>query len=469
MLKWIFLSVSLFIGLGLFSQVTLQFNQKSYAGDTLKIFTRSDYISGKDVLLATATVQPDGSFSCSFTLEKTALIRIPLYFFEGLLYAEPGKSYMLRLPRKTPLSTTQEVSPFFKPMPFYLYVNNADKKELNAQIYEFDSIYDSYISTNAAVLLFEGYRSKMDTFITTMDKQFFPSKNEYFDVYYRSKMALLRYMSVKRDVNYIVNSYLNNLPVSPENDAYMELFVSIFRDYFQYYSLQKTGERLYDDIARAKSPAAIRETLKMNPVMSNDTIVELVMLKGIHDAFFPEENHAQKAFPCKQLYLTLDSVRGQNKYAFVKEMSENLIAKAEIKYNPIAYNKLELKDRNNTPVLLSTLKGNYVYMAFYDPRNYTCQKDLKLFVKKAVKYAKEIQFVIVVVNSSEQEFQTFLKKHEISVPVFYAQAESPVYNKFGLKAYPHYMVFDPYGIAVIQAAPAPGENFEKTLFRTIEK
>ncbi|PKP18680.1 MAG: hypothetical protein CVU05_13060 [Bacteroidetes bacterium HGW-Bacteroidetes-21] len=469
MLKGCFFLFFILLSQYLISQVTIEFKDISYAGDTLSIYTKSDYITGRDTLLVRQSVKADGSFFCVVPLEKTGRLSIPLYFFDGVLYAEPGKTYMLSVPRKTLRPVTAEISPFFEPMPFYLYVDGPDKNELNQLIFVFDSIYDGYVTTHSSVLLFEGYKSKVDTFFTQLDKLYNKVEQPYFNVYYRSKIALLRYITAKRDVNYVVNSYFNNIPVSPENDAYMELFNNLFNDYFQYYSLQKIGERLHDDIARSKSPSDLRETLAMNPVMQNDTVIELVILKGIHDAFFPEAQFAQKRFPIKQLYLTLDSVRYQNKYDFVKDISDNIFYKAAVKCEIMGYGQIELLDYSNNKVMLSTLKGNYVYMAFYDPRNYTCLKDMKLFVKKAEKYEKDIQFVIILVRCSFKEYIAFRDKYDLPVRVLYAAPDNQIFRRFALKAWPQYMIFDPYGIAVVRAAPSPGENIEKTLFRTLER
>ncbi len=468
-MRFVFVIFLLFILNAASGQVTVTFRNSTYKGDTIFLRTVADYITGFDIVIAKGVVDEKGDYTCKFPLKKTALIKIPLYFFEGMLYAEPGQTYHIILPKKTPVPVQADVSPFFSPMPFYAYLPEGIPDELNNLIFTFDSIYDDYISKNSSRLLFEAYNSKVDTFITKIENDFGKYRNVYFKTYMSSKMAMLHYMTKKRDLYYVVNYYLNPMPVSIENNAYMELFNNLFRDFFRFYAMRKEGETLFDDVAKAKSPYAIRQTLSLNPVFVNDTLNELMILKGIHDAFFPGNENIQKEYPHIQLYLTLDSMKIQNKYPFTHITCENIFEKACTRYKTIEYRNIKLTDCNNEQVALSTLRSKYVYMTFYDTRNYSCQKELKQIVKLAKKHESYTQFVIVVVNPDKGDFAAFCKKNNFTFPVLYAPPGSEIYGSFNITDVPQYMFFDPYGYAVMTNAPAPSENFEATMLNIIEK
>gem|GEM_PF-5000017 len=450
-------------------QVTITFRNSSYSGDTIKVLTIADYITGTQKELASGIVDGQGNFLCRADISKPVLIKIPLYFFEGLLYAEPGNNYEIVLPKKTPVPVHAEISPFFTPMPFFAYLPADKPDELNNLIYTFDSVYNDYVSKNSNRLLYEGYKSKADTFITRLNNEFGKYSDRYFSTYLQSKIAMLHYITKKRDLYYIVNYYLNSMPVSVENDAYMELFNNLFRDFFRFYSLKKEGETLFDDVAKAKSPHAIRQTMSMNPVFNNDTLIELIMLKGIHDAFFPGNENVEKEFPHIQLYLTLDSIRLQNRYWFTSATSGNISEKARYRYNTIDYNRIKLLNCNDEEVDLKALHSKYVYMAFYDTRNYTCQKELKLFSKIAKDYEKNFSFVIIIVNKDKKDFGTFCKKYNFSFPVYYAGQNSEIFKRLDIKATPQYLIFDPYGYCEHTNAPGPSENIEGVLKGIIER
>jgi peroxiredoxin len=448
--------------------VSISFKNKSYAGDTVLIKTTVDYITGIDTILVRDVVDAEGNFSCRMNLDKCRKLILPLYFFKGVLYAEPGKDYVLTLPRKTPIPVHAEISPFFEPMLFYAYLPEKQPRELNNLIFEFDSVYEDYISRNSSVLLFESFHSKVDTFINALQEKYGKTGNAYFSTYLASKIALLNYFSRKRDLYYVINFYLNSLPVSTVNDGYMDLFNNLFRDFFRFYSFRKEGATLYDDIVKAKSPHAIRQTLYMNPVFNNDTICELVILKGLHDAFFPGDPNMKRDYPHTQLYLTLDSVRTINRYSFTDETVTNIVNKAFTRYKPVEYGNLSLINCNKETFKLSSLKGQYVYFAFYDTRNYTCQKELKLFVKMASKHEKDVRFVLIITNPPEEDFLAFCKKYNHTFTVLYAGPGNELLTRFGVTVFPHYMLFDPYGFVILTAAPAPSENFEPKMYRLLE-
>lgn len=449
-------------------QVQISFKNKTYAGDTLYIRTKADYITGLDTILAKAVVDAEGTFVCRLDLDKSRKLELPLYFFRGVLYAEPGKSYELNLPKKTPVPVHADVSPFFEPMLFFAYLPESQPDELNNLIFEFDSVYEEYISKNASILLFESFHSKVDTFINALQDTYRNRGGVYFSTYLASRIAQLNYFSRKRDLYYVINYYLNSLPVSPENDGYMDLFNNLFRDFFRFYSFRKEGAALYDDIVKAKSPHAIRQTLYTNPVFNNDTLCELLILKGIHDSFFPGDPNLKRDYPHTQLYLTLDSVRMQNRYRFTESLSGHILTKAQTRYKPIEYGRIRLMNCQKEQVALSSLKGKYVYFAFYDMRNYTCQKELKLFAKMASKHEKDVQFVLVITNPDKEDFSAFCKKHDYPFPVWYAGPGSEIYTRFGVTVSPHYIFFDPYGFAILTAAPSPSENFEPKMYRLLE-
>jgi len=450
------------------AQVNLSFKNKSYKGDTIVVKTVKDYITGLDTTLASGVVDSEGNFSCTFPLEKTSKIIIPLYFFKGILYTEPGKNYVLNMPHKTPVPVHAEVSPFFEPMTFFAFLPEKKTNELNNLIFEFDSIYEDYVTKYSSVLLFESYSSKVDTFINSIKDKYKDIENTYFKTYLSSRIAMLNYFTKKRELYYVINYYLNAMPVSVENDAYMDLFNNLFRDFFRLYSLRQEGAGLYDDVAKAKSPHAIRHTLSLNPVFINDTITELIILKGLHDSFFPGDDNLKREFPHTQLYITLDSVRLINRYNFTRLISNNIFYKVRNRCKVMAYDNLTVLDCNNTSVKLSSLKAKYAYLAFYDTRNYTCQKELKLFSKMAAKHQKDVQFVLIIVNPYLDDFKEFCKTQNFTFPVYYASPNSGIIDRFDLKAYPHYMFFDPYGFAILSAAPAPSENFEPQMYKLLE-
>src|ERR1700754_88837 len=69
-----------------------------YIGKQVEVFQILDYVSMKQERIATATVQEDSSFTCSFYLKETQKLVLTSNNNSGFLYAAPGASYEVYMP-----------------------------------------------------------------------------------------------------------------------------------------------------------------------------------------------------------------------------------------------------------------------------------------------------------------------------------------------------------------------------------
>jgi len=449
-------------------QTIISFSNITYAGETINLITK-DYLSDKDSIIASSIVDENGNCKFELNLNNTIKIRIPLFFFEGIIYTKPNTEYFLNLPRKTEIPIAAQVSPFFSPMIFFAYLPENNPSELNNAIFEFDELYEKYIEDNYSRIIFEGYRFKLEPFIQDLNNKFDSINDDYFIVYKRSRLAMLKYMSSKRDQNYLIKEYINPYPVAIYNNAYMDLINNVFKDYLRLYSQQSMGERLFNDISRAKSPKAIKETLMNNIALTNNELIELIIIKGLHDAFYQRDANIKRNFPFKQMELTLDSLLFLNETYFTKQLVQNVKNKINNIIKPINLVGFELTDCKGNKKLLEDYRGKYVYTVFFDTRNFTCLKELNMLKTRYNKHKNDITFIVFIVNGDITETKDFCKKNSLELNVLHVGNNEEFKKFFEIKAIPTYMFFNPYGELVTANAPSPSENFEATLFRLLEK
>ena len=308
-----------------FSQnVTISGQDSSYANDELVFYTYTDYITNNEKELCRFHVNEDGKFSSTFTIKQTVQAHIYLNIFKGLIYFEPDKSYNIILPSKTLKMPEEEYNPFFKEYEIYFGFNGTDENELNSLIKSFDKQYDPIIKKVFFNVSGFGTKTKIDSIIKRLNNNFQFSGNKFFNEYKNYKLAYLKYIELRRNTTVAARIFFLNKPIFYANPAYMFLFDQVFDNFFSVYAQTKDGESINRDIILAKSITRLKRTLGRNISLANDTLKELVILKGLFDAFYSGKEGEYSSYPRPQLLQTLDSVKILSKIPVHREIAENI-------------------------------------------------------------------------------------------------------------------------------------------------
>jgi hypothetical protein len=306
----------LFLNSGIAQPVILKGNNKTYKGFDIHVYTIQDYITYTPVEIGHGIVSDGGDFHIEVNINSPCKIRLDLEAICGLLYVEPGKTYQILIPDFTPINMGNRLNPFFKPTDFYLGLKNPEKNDINLLIGQFDDIYNEYVEDNYYQIFKSPKESAIEKDIANIEKLFDTIPSHFFTAYREYKYAQVRFLSYMRDSRYIIREYYNNGPFLYENPAYMDLFNQLFANYLSFYMNTREGERIYSDIALAKSPFYAKQTLSNNMAVKNDTLKDLILLKGIHDAFYSHD------FETNSLLITLDSIEYLTKIPFHKQIAK---------------------------------------------------------------------------------------------------------------------------------------------------
>ncbi|MDA3890657.1 MAG: thioredoxin-like domain-containing protein [Salinivirgaceae bacterium] len=433
-----------------------------YGGQIIKLYKYANYITKTKELLACDTVSTVGEFELSYIQNETLLITLPLGIYESVLFTEPGKKYHVVLPPDQPKTKGDVLNPFFQPVQVYLGINNADSLELNFMIAEFNELYHNYIDSNYHHIFQNPKSSSVDNVIQKISARYTDNKNQFFKDYREYKYAWLKYVSYMRDYRYVIREYYHNKPFLYQNPAYMDLFSQLFTNYLSFYATTKEGRRIYSDIAFAKSPTYVKQTFANNMVLINDTLQELVLLKGLHDAFY------SKDFPTANLLMTLDSVVMSSKIQVHKSIAQSVREKVLQARSGYEAPQFELRDMNGVFRHSKEFLANYVYLNFISIESFTCQQDLELLKGLYEKHKSDFMMVSICIDDDFSKTVELFKEKGYDWMLLSYRTQKSVVEDYNVRSYPSYYLLNPEGLLSLSPALSPGENFELQFFRLIQ-
>lgn len=429
-----------------------------YANSKIEVYAYDDFISKKLVLLTADSVDHLGRFELKVPIHETRLIHIPFDYYDGLLYVEPGLGYEIILPENKKKTFVDILNPYFQKVEFYLGIKGAADDNINLVIFEFDDIYERYVDENYYSIYRNPQQASVDTVIKNIETLYDTVENPYFKNYRLYKYALLKYVSYMRNNLYITKDYFNDLPLLYQNTAYMELFNQLYAHYLKYYMTSSEGERIYSDINLAKSPYLAKETFSNNLVLKSDSIQELVLLKGINDAFMSNE------FAFKSLLIVLDSIADYSSINEHRKIAKNIKDDALHLRMGYASPGFSLEDSQGVIQRLDSYAGNYVYLNFCSVESFPCQQDFTLLKEFHKKHGDKVEIVSVVIDDDFEMAKKYFESNGLEWTLLKCDVDKSVLDAFRVRAYPSYYLIGPKGNMIMSPAVSPSENFEYRFF-----
>jgi peroxiredoxin len=449
--------------------VIVRGNNPDYAGLTLVFNRFENQVSNKEQTLCATKVQPNGDFELRFNTEQTEYIFCHAGVFLFYLYVEPGKAYTIKLPQRIDKQPEDILNPFFEELKLHLVLLSYSDigqtecgevtNELNFFIRTFDDYYDPFFNKYAATVLTTNKPADMDTFLRKVESTFASVSNPYFRDYYNYRMGLLKFASWRFKSRNISDNYFLNKPVLYNNPAYMELFNRVYDKYFVYFGRTQDGKAIYEDINKFKSLARLKSILAQDKVLTNDTLKEFVILKGIHDGCYEME------FSRQALLQILDSLSTTTKIELHHKIASDIKEKVTKLMTGFAPPMFKLLDKDSVLVSLDDFKGKYVYLVFCTTQNYACIRDFEMLKKLQDKHADILKIVAISVDETLNNIRDFTAKYKQFNWTFLHYGNQPdVIKDYDIRAFPTYFLIDRDGKLVMSPAPGPAENFELRFF-----
>lgn len=459
----VFYSALLFFGsLNLFSQEAIVFgNSPDYKGQELVFYHYSDFITATETEIGRCKVDVNGNFSCSIKILETTYVFSYLGIYKVYFFAEPTKRYNLFLPPREDKTEAQRLNPFFRETDMQVGIANIDKNDINYLINSFDSRFNE----NFDQIVIDAYKGKsqanIDSLINNLELKYSNGQNQYFKNYRDYRYGLLKQITYFKKSTSISNELFLNKPALYSNPAYMELFNLLYDKYFLFFSRTTSGNIIFKNISQDKSLSDLKETLSDNEVLSNDTLMEMVILKALYDEFF-SDNFSRSA-----LLTLLDSVYRTTKNAEHLLIAENIRAKITKLLPGFVPNNFTLFDVNDKEVTLDKFEGKYVYLNFCTTTSYTCLQEFPLLDKLYQKYGKHLEIVSISADKEVEDLKSFMKNSGYRWTFLHYGNKPDIIKDFDVRAYPTYFLIGPDRKLIYSPAPSPKENFEMKFFQIL--
>lgn len=455
-----YIIITLWLSIYTNAQVVISFKNKTYKNENLCVLREKDFITREYDTLTTFKVDTTGKASIKINIRKACWIKFPLFRNEIWLFVEPEKQYKIKVPNKQYLTIEDSLNAYFTPNTFYAILESNDSTEMQEAVIRLDYSIDTLVNKHIQYLHFKLKRKYVDSLLNNLIKQYEWVKSSYFQQHLFYKTVLLKYLSYERDQNYIIKYYFNDKPVviNLTNQAYAEIFNQVFDDFLSYYATTYWGKNMDIVINKSKSLSELRKAFKYNPAFTNDTLIDLVIIKGLHDAYFTNDLPNKVKFSKSSIMTIIDSLIQYSKIEDISQIANNVKQKLINKSINIAYESYPLLNEDDQEIYLTAFRGKYVYLSIQDARAYNFYTDLKK--QKAVfnRFKDKIYLINIVLNGSKQKLLALKEQEQLFNIFLFCKDADDFKNKVKIKSLPLYVLFAPDGQIINDNAPEPDER-----------
>ncbi|HKC68523.1 MAG TPA: TlpA disulfide reductase family protein [Bacteroidia bacterium] len=443
LLLFIFTSVS-------FAQnVTIKGIAPTHKGKEISVYLYDDLITLSQTLQSSDTVDARGNFELSLSIKNTQIALIKTDNLTGVLYLQPNFVYGIVFPEKDSLrfnagGTEQNVN----------LIINGDSTELNARIIDFNNCFDVFWEKSYKAFVAKKIHQKLDSFQLLMNKRYEKVKLSYFKTYVDYTFASFN-ENTNRHKNYLAKQYLLDKPINYNNYEYMSFFNQYFKQYIQKRINTKDGNFILDAINEQGEYKHLNELLKNDPVLINDTLRELVVLKSLCDLYFTPHFKKEKIKQMLEQLYGATTIAEHKTIAF--DMLRNINNMRTGQMAPV----FKLPNIKHDTVLLTDFKARYTYVNFFATWCTDCLQELKKEEQLFRKYGDKVMFISVCTDDDTMAFKNFIKQNPTYKWTFlYGGKNKKLAEQYNIKSLPVYYFISPDGYLLQSPALKPDEGIE---------
>ena len=435
----------------------------SHIGKEIVLSDYSDYVTYTKTKESIDTIDKDGYFELKIQTQTTKPVLISINNLVGKLYIQPNFVYGIYFPQLDSTYNNQEGTESKATISVY----GKDSTELNALIIDFNEQYNlNFAKANERYLSPTKLNALLDTFYMATRKRYKANKNSYFKNYVDYSFANF-YSNTSRSKAYLQKTFIDNKPILYNNYEYMEFFNSYFKGYLKAFSSTKTGGSIFNSINSFADYNDLRNQFNSDKTITNDTIKELIILKGLIDFYYsPDFDKRQVQSVIEQLYRSTPSVQNK-KIAFNLLQTIYQLQPGAPAPDFTANDKAELK------VNLSYYKGKYIYLNFFSTESDISLKEMQKIIDLKKKFNDKVTFISVCINDSVKTYKQYLKSNpKQDWVILHQAANSTARQAYNITSLSGYFFINQQLQLVQSPALTPSEGIEykfHALFRPKRK
>lgn len=388
-------------------QVTIYGSASSFPGKEIVAFRYQDYITWTRELMESDTVNISGKFVLHLDVKTAGRIYLLCDHVKAPLYVEPGRTYEVDFPRRDSSRMFNANVDQEGDLNIHFLHNydssRIDTTELNWLIIDYNLRFDDFWRKNYQAFIVKRMKLPLDSFSRATVRHYQWVKNTYFQTYLSYSMASTRVSTLESE-NILYRDYLANREVGYDNYEYMTFFNQFFEKYFYQFTLKPAGSQVIPDINEHGDVSGLMNDLKPAPYLGNDTLRELVMLKGLY------ENCNNKEISRQRMVQILEEASKKSRIAQHRLIARNILANITTLRRGTPAPPFSLPDKNGKIVNLSDYKGHYVYLCFGKSTSPVCLSDLKVLEDLEKKYPL-VQVVSIMTDEKAENMKKMLKQN----------------------------------------------------------
>lgn len=435
----------------------------SHIGKEIVLSDYSDYVTYTKTKESIDTIDKDGYFELKIQTQTTKPVLISINNLVGKLYIQPNFVYGIYFPQLDSTYNNQEGTESKATISVY----GKDSTELNALIIDFNEQYNlNFAKANERYLSPTKLNALLDTFYMATRKRYKANKNSYFKNYVDYSFANF-YSNTSRSKAYLQKTFIDNKPILYNNYEYMEFFNSYFKGYLKAFSSTKTGGSIFNSINSFADYNDLRNQFNSDKTITNDTIKELIILKGLIDFYYsPDFDKRQVQSVIEQLYRSTPSVQN-------KKIAFNLLQTIYQLQPGAPAPDFTANDKAGLKVNLSYYKGKYIYLNFFSTESDISLKEMQKIIDLKKKFNDKVTFISVCINDSVKTYKQYLKSNpKQDWVILHQAANSTARQAYNITSLSGYFFINQQLQLVQSPALTPSEGIEykfHALFRPKRK
>lgn len=425
-------------------------------GNVIGAYMYDDFITHTEIKLAEGIVGDSGKFSLDVEVSGVTYVFLRCKKVHGFLYAEPGRKVELEFPDRDYKAQVNPDVDYLVPMAIYI----DDSTDMNFLADDYNQRFDKFWRKNFQSFVVKDSLAVLDTFHMQMNRHYAKVKNPYFLPWMNYGLASIEDGIFQSQV-ISGKKYVTGQKIYYHNSEYMEFFNNFFQDYMYKWSARKEGRLMVFAINNLISYDSLLSSMKRLPWMENDTLRELVMLKGLF------ESYNNPAFNPRNVLAIVQQAAARSKVAEHRRIARNIIAfYTKLKRGSPAPHFMAVNKLGVEIDPIERFKGKYIYIFFFATWNTHSMSEFRYMEELQKKYGKQIEFVSISIDPDTNAYKAFLKanpKYKWSILHFdFHEQTKTDYNLFGV---PAGFIIDPEGKLYISPADNPSGDLEYNLYR----
>lgn len=440
----------------------------AYSNRKIIAYRCMDYVSMHKSEIAQSSIDAMGNFQLVFDATEIMEVNLKIDGVHCLLYVQPDANYSISIP-----AINENAIKSLSNNEIEILFDSLETYDINNLILDFEERIDAFVGYYFVIMGSKAYHQEIDTLKEYLSKVYKQVDNPWFKQYVFYSVASLEQVGgLNVDMNklkmMLFAGYILKQDILYYHPKYMAFFNQFYTDVFKLAD-DKDERNLSEAINFKKSLRLLNEVLKKDEFLKEDKLRELVIIKALGEEYY-SYNYYQE-----NIISILDSIQTTSIFPEHKIIAKNMIDKLTRISVGYTAPDFRLVSNKQTEIVLSQLKGKYVYLHFWASWHAAGQNEMKIMAELHKKYGRDVYFLSVNMDEDPEKWKNFLKIHpEMNWTHVHYANQPQLFELYGLQTLSQYYLIGPDGKFLQSPAYKPTPNgsnisIDKTFFEIYRK